>query len=74
MSAEAEAFGVEPTPASLLKRPLLIPYMTHEPLNPPKIASKSNASLNIVLKTEGSVLIFKAIIVSATSITLMMVS
>ena len=38
LSVEAEAFGAEPTPASLLKRPRLIPNITQEPEKPPNIA------------------------------------
>ena len=36
--AEAAALGAEPTPASLEKRPRLMPYIMAEPVKPPKMA------------------------------------
>ena len=45
--ALAAAFGADPTPASLENSPLLIPFMTQEPANPPKIARKSKAFVKI---------------------------
>ena len=53
-SAVAAALGAEPIPASFEYRPLLIPYIIHEPAKPPNIAWKSKALLNIEPNIEGT--------------------
>ena len=67
-SAVAPAFGAEPIPASFENKPLFIPYITQEPLNPPIIALKSNAWLNISAKIVGSLSILVSVIYSPINI------
>ena len=49
--AVAAALGAEPIPASLENRPRLMPSMTQDPANPPKIAWKSKAEAKMNAKT-----------------------
>lgn len=60
------AFGAEPTPASLLYRPRLIPNIMQLPAKPPKIAVKSNASAKILPTTPGTRLICIIVRINAT--------
>ena len=50
-SAEAAAFGAEPTPASLEKSPRFTPNMRQDPETPPRMDRKSKASAKIMLNT-----------------------
>ena len=52
--AVAAALGAEPMPASLEYRPRLMPSITTEPANPPKMAWKSNAEASTMPNTFGS--------------------
>ena len=51
--ALAAALGAEPTPASLEKRPLLMPCMMQEPVKPPKMARKSKAFVKMSTNIRG---------------------
>gem|GEM_PF-4391171 len=53
-AALAAAFGAEPTPASLENSPLLIPCITQDPANPPKMACTSNALLKMLVNITGT--------------------
>ena len=53
-SAVAAAFGAEPIPASLEYRPRLTPSIRQEPVKPPKIAEKLNASEKMLANTVGT--------------------
>ena len=52
--AAAAALGAEPTPASLEKRPRLMPCIMAEPVKPAKIAWKSKAFWKMAAMTDGS--------------------
>ena len=51
--ADALALGAEPIPASLEKRPRLMPSTIQEPVKPPKIDLKLNASCMTIARTPG---------------------
>ena len=53
-SAEADAFGTEPSPASLENRPRLIPCITAAPTNPPAAESNVKAFAKIAAITDGN--------------------
>ena len=63
--AVAAAFGAEPMPASLEYRPRLMPSMTTEPANPPKMESMSNALWNMRPNTAGSHVMLASVVHNA---------
>ena len=63
--AVAAAFGAEPMPASLEYRPRLMPSMTTEPANPPKMACTSKAEANTIANTPGSSVMLERVVHTA---------
>ena len=53
-SAEADAFGTEPSPASLENKPRLIPCITAAPMKPPVAESIVKACVKIAEITSGN--------------------
>lgn len=65
--AVAAALGAEPSPASLLNKPRLMPWMMVTPKPPPANCSQPNAPLIIVANTRGSSAMLKAMMPRASN-------
>ena len=66
-SAVAAALGTEPIPASLEKRPRLIPVMSAMPKAAPVTASTPKALLTIKSRTSGTSVMFITVTTAARS-------